>query len=76
MVGQVYLVSPHLGPTIAWSIDEFEVPNGNPTISKSKLSFWQVDFFYKKNSFTRKPSSKFPIVCDALQLDNMIFPLV
>jgi hypothetical protein len=24
----------------------------------------------------RKPSSKFPIVCDALQLDNMIFPLV
>lgn len=42
MEGQVYLASPHLGTTIAWSIDEFGAPNGNPTIYKSKLSICQI----------------------------------
>lgn len=51
---------------------------------------WAFVKFKKKNLFfpsqhfasllvilhPRKPLSKFPIVCDESQLDNMIFPLV
>jgi hypothetical protein len=58
MVGQVYLVGPHLGPTIAWSIDEFEDTQWKPNDLQIKTG-------HLANCF-KKPFFSFTTFCKPL----------